>query len=42
MAQELNFSNDVRARVNLKAAIGDCEGRFDPLILDQIREGGLG
>ena len=42
MAQELNFSSDLRARIQLTSAIKECEARFDTLILEQIREGGLG
>ena len=42
MAQELNFSSDLRAKIQLTSAIKECQARFDPLILEQISEGGLG
>ena len=38
----MNFSSELQSRADLQQAIGLLEGKFDPLIIDQIREDGLG
>ena len=43
LALELGFSDDLRTKISLEQAKQQCSGKsFEPAILDQIREDGLG
>ena len=42
MAQRLGFSTNTASKVNLQNAVESVRDKFDPLLIEQIREGGLG